>query len=58
MVQSFPTTPPMLSNVLAYLKKPSTYVILVLGIVIAYAYGRFVPGAVKTAASKLPGAQA
>lgn len=47
----------MLSNVLAYLKKPSTYVILVAGIIIAFAYSRFVPGAVKTVASKLPGAQ-
>lgn len=46
----------MLSNILSYLKKPSTYVILVLGIVIAFAYSRFVPGVVKTAASKLPGA--
>lgn len=50
-------TPPMFSNILSYLKKPSTYVILVVGILIAFAYSRFVPGVVKSAAAKLPGAQ-
>ena len=50
-------TPPMFSNIPSYLKKPSTYVILVVGILIAFAYSRFVPGVVKSAAAKLPGAQ-
>jgi|JI10StandDraft_1071094.scaffolds.fasta_scaffold1163916_2 hypothetical protein len=47
----------MLSNVISYLKKPSTYIILVVGILIAFAYSRFVPSAVKSVAAKLPGAQ-
>lgn len=47
----------MIQNLMSYLKKPSTYVILVIGIVIAFAYSRFVPGVVKSAAAKLPGAQ-
>ena len=47
-----------MSTVLAFIKKPSTWVLILIGIVIAYAFGRFVPGFIKTAASKLPGAQA
>ena len=43
-------------QILAYLKKPSTYVILAVGIIVAFAFGRFF-GPLKTVASKLPGAQ-
>lgn len=47
----------MISTIKSYLTKPSTYVLIVIGVVLAFAYSRFVPSAVKTAASKLPGAQ-
>lgn len=50
-------SPPMFSTVKAYLTRPSTYVLIVIGVVIAFAYSRFVPGIVKDAAAKLPGAQ-
>jgi hypothetical protein len=45
-----------MQTLLSYLKKPSTYIILVVGIIIALAYSRFL-GPVKTVAAKLPGAQ-
>lgn len=48
----------MLATLKTYLTKPSTYVLILVGIVIAYAYGRFVPGVVKQTAAKLPGAGA
>lgn len=46
----------MLSQITSFAKKPSTYVILAVGIVLAFAFGRFF-GPLKTVASKLPGAQ-
>jgi hypothetical protein len=46
-----------MQNILALLKKPSTYVLILIGVVFAFAYGRFF-GPVKTVASKLPGGQA
>lgn len=49
--------PPMLSTIKSYLTRPSTYVLIVIGVVLAFAYSRFVPGIVKDTASKLPGAQ-
>lgn len=47
----------MISNIKAYLTKPSTYVLILVGVVLAFAYSRFVPSVVKDAAAKLPGAQ-
>ena len=48
--------PPSMQTILSYLKKPSTYVILLIGGILVLAYSRFV-GPVKTIAAKLPGAQ-
>lgn len=49
--------PPMLSKITATLKNPIFWIGAVIGLIFAFAYSRFVPGAVKTVASKLPGAQ-
>ncbi len=46
-----------MSTIKAYLTKPSTYVLIVVGVVLAFAYSRFVPSVVKDVAGKLPGAQ-
>lgn len=47
----------MFSTIKSYLTRPSTYVLIVIGVVLAFAYSRFVPNAVKDVAAKLPGAQ-
>lgn len=47
-----------MSKLVSILKKPSTYVIAVVVVVLVLAYNRFIPGAVKSAAAKLPGATA
>lgn len=49
--------PPMLAKITATLKSPIFWIGAVVGLVLAFAYSRFVPGVVKTVASKLPGAQ-
>lgn len=46
----------MLSTLKSYAMKPSTYVILAIGAIIAFAFGRFL-GPLKSVAQKLPGAQ-
>jgi hypothetical protein len=48
----------MLDTLKSYLTKPSTYVLILIGIVIASAYARFVPSVLKQTAAKLPGAGA
>ncbi len=45
-----------MQTILAYAKRPSTYVLLAIGIIVAFAFGRFL-GPLKTVAAKLPGAQ-
>lgn len=41
----------------AYLTKPSTYVLLAVGIILAFAYGRYLKP-LRAAASKLPKSEA
>jgi hypothetical protein len=48
----------MLSKIIATLKSPIFWIGAVVGLVLAFAYARFVPKIVKTAAGKLPGASA
>ncbi|MBW7895157.1 MAG: hypothetical protein H3C27_08585 [Opitutaceae bacterium] len=47
----------MLAKIQSFAKKPSTYVILAIGAVLAFAYGRYL-GPLATVASKLPKAGA
>lgn len=47
------TTLTMFQKIIEYAKRPSTYVLIALGIVLAFAYGRYF-GPLKTVASKLP----
>ena len=47
----------MINKIKSFATKPSTYVILLVGAVIAFAFGRFL-GPVKTIANKLPGSAA
>ena len=47
-----------MSNILGYLKKPSTYVIAAVVVVLVLAYRRFIPAQVAAVATKLPGATA
>ena len=46
-----------MSTITSFIKKPSTYVILALGMVVAFAFGRFL-GPVKQIANQLPGSDA
>lgn len=47
----------MLDKIKSFATRPSTYVILALGAVLAFAFARFLDP-LKTIASKLPGSQA
>lgn len=48
----------MLSTVKSYLTKPSTYVLIGVGIVLAFAYGSFLGKWAKPVASALPKSEA